>query len=77
MVGWWKAEGFQHSRGGEFAELAECPFLNVLWQLARPLAVPDFFGFLVLKALYHLGKMMLFTVFVNIVFTMCPQAAKS
>ncbi len=33
-VGWWETEGFKGGRGGKFAELAQCPILNVGWQFA-------------------------------------------
>ena len=33
-VGWWEAESFKGRRGGKFAEFAQCPILNIGWQLA-------------------------------------------
>ncbi len=33
-VGWWEAQSFKGRRGGKFAEFAQCPILNIGWQLA-------------------------------------------
>lgn len=52
-VGWRKAECFKGRGSGEFAELPQGSILNLRRQLARPLAIPDFLGFLVREALNH------------------------